>query len=851
MANVVKLLVATELGDSIHELRKVRGEFGHMQREATTTGDHIRGALKGGIIVGAAAAGVAIAGVTEELKKSFEAASNYEVAQRKLQRATTNAGVSWKKYGARIDETITKQADLSGFMRTDLDDSFQRLVTVTGSASKSFKEMHDAMDLSRATGISLSRASILVAKVQEGSNTALQRYGIQLGKVTTAEDKLKASHTTATAAQIAAAKAADQRATAEQGLAALQQKFGGQAAAYASTSQGELQRFHVSVEELQTTLGRVLLPLVTKVFGTFADWMNQLQQSKTVRDAFNAGVQAMAVVVKAVGRVMSDVVAWVRQHWPEIQQAMRGVLDWAKTNLLPVWRSVIGGVRQIALNLVDAVKSNWPDIKKTAQIVWQTLGPILHDIAIIIKQVVIPAIVLLSRAIKPALKIVLFTIQDTFKVAGPILTNAAKLITGILTAAVRIARALPGVWNTIRTNAVGAWRSIVNTVEGWMNKLISGWDWVVDHLHISGLHVDPITIGGGGGGSGGAGAGRHNPGRPTGAAALGVVAPRPGGALMVGEAGHPEAVLSMNPAHAERTFQLMGQVAQHIIGQTRQMSLGGITGAIGSGLGAVKSAAGSALGFLNPLSHLPGLPSFGGPLAGLGHSIASKLLDAVKNKVESVAGSFLGGGGGGAPHIPGVAGLIGSTFAPGEPSPTPSVLGWIRAAMAATQTPPKAAYIGGLLARAWQESGWNPHAINLWDSNARAGHPSEGWFQTIGPTFASYALPGHGDIWNPVDNAIAAIRYMRAAYQGNLVGYTGAGYGRGGVVGAGSGLPAGTPISVGAHVGETISPRGAGATIIVHNYWHSVDLTDAPTLRRVASQMSSAIMLDVAQQAGR
>jgi Transglycosylase SLT domain len=62
------------------------------------------------------------------------------------------------------------------------------------------------------------------------------------------------------------------------------------------------------------------------------------------------------------------------------------------------------------------------------------------------------------------------------------------------------------------------------------------------------------------------------------------------------------------------------------------------------------------------------------------------------------------------------------------------------------------------------ESGANPHAYNGWDSNAAAGHPSEGIAQVIGPTFHAYALPGHHDIWNPVDNMIAAFRYAISRY---------------------------------------------------------------------------------------
>ena len=62
------------------------------------------------------------------------------------------------------------------------------------------------------------------------------------------------------------------------------------------------------------------------------------------------------------------------------------------------------------------------------------------------------------------------------------------------------------------------------------------------------------------------------------------------------------------------------------------------------------------------------------------------------------------------------------------------------------------------------ESGGNPRAFNGWDSNAAAGTPSEGIAQVIGPTFSTYALPGYHNIWNPVDNMIAAFRYAISRY---------------------------------------------------------------------------------------
>ncbi|MEB3237009.1 MAG: transglycosylase SLT domain-containing protein [Candidatus Sericytochromatia bacterium] len=72
--------------------------------------------------------------------------------------------------------------------------------------------------------------------------------------------------------------------------------------------------------------------------------------------------------------------------------------------------------------------------------------------------------------------------------------------------------------------------------------------------------------------------------------------------------------------------------------------------------------------------------------------------------------------------------------------------------------------VDALVKVAGKESTWNPRAINRWDSNAKAGHPSKGLLQTIDSTFQRYKLPGRNDIFNPVDNAAAAIRYAVDRY---------------------------------------------------------------------------------------
>lgn len=73
----------------------------------------------------------------------------------------------------------------------------------------------------------------------------------------------------------------------------------------------------------------------------------------------------------------------------------------------------------------------------------------------------------------------------------------------------------------------------------------------------------------------------------------------------------------------------------------------------------------------------------------------------------------------------------------------------------------KSSYITEQMMRvAKRESNFQAGAVNNWDSNAKAGTPSKGMFQMIEPSFKAYAKAGHGNILNPTDQAISAMRYI-------------------------------------------------------------------------------------------
>ncbi|UQR05201.1 phage tail tape measure protein [Enterococcus durans] len=94
-----------------------------------------------------------------------------------------------------------------------------------------------------------------------------------------------------------------------------------------------------------------------------------------------------------------------------------------------------------------------------------------------------------------------------------------------------------------------------------------------------------------------------------------------------------------------------------------------------------------------------------------------------------------------------------------------------------------AANLNALLYQMKTESNGNPRAINLWDDNAKRGIPSKGLMQVIDPTFRSNARPGFDkDIYDPLSNILASIRYTKKTYGGLLAGWKGVGYADGGLI---------------------------------------------------------------------
>ena len=210
-----------------------------------------------------------------------------------------------------------------------------------------------------------------------------------------------------------------------------------------------------------------------------------------------------------------------------------------------------------------------------------------------------------------------------------------------------------------------------------------------------------------------------------------------------GDPAHPEYVIPTDPMYRSGAVDLWKKLGKDL----HMYAAGGI---VGDQAGAAGSAVGVEMVIRRALMQQSLIDAT---------SIANNIGSAVQQRFSA---ALVGGAGPGGPSGP-VSGDVGS---------------WLAAAIAFTGVP--AIWMQALARMVQLESGGNPLAANRTAAGLAAGLP-EGLLQTIPSTFAAYMMPGHGNIWNPVDNAIAAIRYIQSRYGspfnirgvfgGNYVGY--------------------------------------------------------------------------------
>ena len=75
------------------------------------------------------------------------------------------------------------------------------------------------------------------------------------------------------------------------------------------------------------------------------------------------------------------------------------------------------------------------------------------------------------------------------------------------------------------------------------------------------------------------------------------------------------------------------------------------------------------------------------------------------------------------------------------------------------------AWLQPLMWMAWQESKDHAYAVDAVSvTEAGIAQHAEGLMQVLPSTFAEFRMRGYGNIWSPLDNAVASVRYVAWRY---------------------------------------------------------------------------------------
>ena len=215
-------------------------------------------------------AAFSVTALTRFSKEAVKAFAADEKAAKSLEVQLKNTGFQFSSPGVEL--YIANLQKATGVLDDELRPAFQQLLTVTGSITKSQDALTTAMDVSAATGRSLTQVTTALSRAYAGNTTGLSRLGAGLDK--------------------ALLKAGDMDAI----MAELNNKFSGQASARLDTYAGKMDLLRVATQNAQEIIGKGLL-----------DALSQLGNDKSIEnvtDNMEDFATATSEVLVGLGKVV-------------------------------------------------------------------------------------------------------------------------------------------------------------------------------------------------------------------------------------------------------------------------------------------------------------------------------------------------------------------------------------------------------------------------------------------------------------------------------------------------------------------------------------------------------------------
>jgi hypothetical protein len=228
------------------------------------------------------------AAVIDQLKTTATAAEQAERAQKGLETQLDSAGISFGRFGARIERVIRAQSRLAGVDDEEVKRSLTTLIRGTGDLNNAYRLNALALDIAAAKHIQVEQAATALAKAYNGQTGALSRLIGGLPKGVSGLEAIRVA----------------------------QQRFAGQAKAAGSTAGAGFERLQNSIKNIRESFGEGFAPVLTRDLNELAA---KLDDPGLERGAKKLGER----IGKDLDSAVRDVAGFVERNWPHIEKDFR------------------------------------------------------------------------------------------------------------------------------------------------------------------------------------------------------------------------------------------------------------------------------------------------------------------------------------------------------------------------------------------------------------------------------------------------------------------------------------------------------------------------------------------------
>lgn len=491
--------------------------------------------------------------------------------------------------------------------------------------------------------------------------------------------------------------------------------------------------------------------------------------AKTVSKAFKEMSKAIAPIVKEFKKAWNQLLKFLKALWKDISAVVVGALKVLFVVMSPLLLVIIGLVRLAMTTIKALIKGAMGFIKTIWRLTWHSIGTILKTAWNVIRDIIKYELKIITDILKLGTDILKGNWKNVWKDIKHIFSDAWNGMKSIVR----------DIWTGIKEYVADGVNGVIDLINGMITAINKVWTFFGGKGGIGKLGHVHFATGGQLGGDGSVMAIVNDDGSPDPRELI----QRKDGTLQMYQERNAKTII--NPGdkvyNSQQTKGIFESVGVHY-------ATGNVGGDIWNGVksffGGVADKLKDAIEWLkHPLQNTAKL------IKGATDSFMSLLPDSFKNLAGSMIGKMTSmisdkfkkliqgykdnsEDGGGSVGNPGGAGVM-------------RWKSYVAKALEANGIEPTGYRVSKILATILRESGGNPRAINLWDSNAKAGIPSKGLMQTIGPTFNAYKFAGHGNIYNGYDNLLAAINYIKHRYGTSDAAFArvaASGYAKGGVI---------------------------------------------------------------------